>query len=250
MTNTALRLGSGACWALAYVLILRRGASDRAYGMPIAAAAANLSWELIFSLLTPMAPPQRYVNWTWLALDLPIVWQCYVFGREEWARQLGRRGFTSWFLFALVSAFALVWLVSREFASGARYAAFGQNLMMSALFIEMLLRRGSTRGQSAAIAALKLLGTALAGLNCLLEPRPSSLIAGLAVAILALDAAYLAMVVKASRTGSAAFTGPLVRPPVAPGARRSSRASMGWAPRTRPSPRGRGCPSGGRDPGA
>ena len=56
-------------------------------------------------------------------------------------------------------------LISAEFNDwGGVYAAFGQNLMMSVLFITMLYRRRSLRGQSRGIALCKLLGTALASL--------------------------------------------------------------------------------------
>jgi hypothetical protein len=45
----ALMLGSGTFWALAYVLIIRRGFLDETYGMPFVALCANVSWEFIFS---------------------------------------------------------------------------------------------------------------------------------------------------------------------------------------------------------
>ena len=44
-------------------------------------------------------------------------------------------------------------------AVGAGYSAFLQNLLMSVLFIDMLVRRGSREGQSLTIAVNKWLGT-------------------------------------------------------------------------------------------
>ena len=66
----ALMLGSGAFWALAYVLIIRRGFLDATYGMPLVALCANVSWEFIFSFVHPHGPVQRPVNIVWFLLDL------------------------------------------------------------------------------------------------------------------------------------------------------------------------------------
>jgi hypothetical protein len=65
----------------------------------------------------------------------------------------------------VTTALSLVLLVSLEFGDwrGA-YAAFGQNLMMSIMFITMLHRRDSPRGQSIYIATFKMIGTLLASL--------------------------------------------------------------------------------------
>ena len=44
-------------------------------------------------------------------------------------------------------------------AVGAGYSAFLQNLLMSVLFIDMLIKRGNSEGQSLTIAVSKWLGT-------------------------------------------------------------------------------------------
>ncbi len=105
---------------------------------------------------------------------------------------------------AKVDVFALVWLVGCELNDtvGA-YAAFGQNLMMSLLFLEMLQRRDSLRGQSLCIALFKLLGTACASLvfAFCVSAQPyqrSPLLHFLYVAILATDAAYAVAVYRSS----------------------------------------------------
>ena len=39
-------------WTLAYALILRQGAKDRTFGMPLSALGANLAWEVLFLIET------------------------------------------------------------------------------------------------------------------------------------------------------------------------------------------------------
>jgi hypothetical protein len=184
-------------WTIAYVLIIRRGFAERAYGMPIAAAAANVAWELIFSFVRPYKPPELYGNIVWFALDLVIVFQCVYYGRREWAPRLSATAFQAGCALVLALAGALVWFVSIEFPNGPRYAAFGQNFMMSALFIALLFRRGDRRGQSVAIAGWKLLGTAAVSLYCVLTGRGSPLLNALFLGTLLLDAVYVALLAKA-----------------------------------------------------
>jgi hypothetical protein len=198
MTESLL-LASGVFWMMTYVLIIRRAHADQAYGMPIVAWAANVSWELLFSFVWPMGPPQLYVNVLWFLLDLPIAYQCFRYGRRDWADRLSSAAFGGGFALVLALAFALVALVSAQFEMGHRYAAFGQNLMMSALFIALRLRRGDNRGQSAAIAACKLLGTGLASVYCVITGPRTPLFLGLFVSILVLDGIYLAMLQSPAR---------------------------------------------------
>jgi hypothetical protein len=66
-----------------------------------------------------------------------------------------------WSILGLFTAFWIEYAFVREFGTfaGGAYAAFLQNLLMSILFIGMLVRRGSTEGQSMTIAVSKWLGT-------------------------------------------------------------------------------------------
>ena len=61
----------------------------------------------------------------------------------------------------MITAFWVEFAFIREFgvAAGAGYSAFLQNLLMSVLFIDMLVKRGSREGQSLTIAVSKWLGT-------------------------------------------------------------------------------------------
>ncbi len=160
---TTILYGTGVFWTLAYLLIIRRGHLDRTYGMPLVALCANISWEGIFSFIFPQSIIQQIINVIWFALDVLILIQLLRYGPREFA-DLPKQAFYAIVSLALVTSFCAILLFTIEFHDQGTYTAFGSNLLMSLLFIEMVYRRRSLRGQSISIAVCKLLGTALASL--------------------------------------------------------------------------------------
>lgn len=202
-----LLIASGLCWTVTYLLIIRRSLLDRTYGMPLAALCANIAWEFLFAFAHPSPGVQRIVNIVWFLLDAVIFYTLLRYGPKEFVR-LSRAAFYAVVALSLATALGGVAVVSGQFDHWQGiYAAFGQNLMMSALFVAMLYQRGSLRGQSAAIALFKLLGTACASLEFFLYASPAyrnPLLWFLYVAIFVFDAIYLAACVAMGRRGSAA----------------------------------------------
>jgi hypothetical protein len=202
VTFDAIMVGSGVLWTLAYLLMIQRGFLDRTYGMPLVALCANLSWEFIFSFVYPHDLPQRAVNVVWFSFDLVILFQLLLYGPREFA-DLPRRAFYAVLALALAASFGAVLAVTLEFDDlDGVYSAFGQNLMMSVLFIAMLRSRGSLRGQSVGIALLKLGGTALASFAFYFhnpDHAGSVLLPFLYVAILIFDGIYAGAVIVRSR---------------------------------------------------
>ncbi len=189
-------LGSGAFWTSTYLLIIRRSALDHTYGMPLAALCANISWEFLFSFIYPPSIIQHIVNLVWFSLDLIILTQLFRYGPRDFS-DLPKRLFYAFVSLALATSFCAVLLVTAEFHDAGTYAAFGQNLMMSVLFIVMLYRRRSLGGQSMSIAMCKLLGTALASMAFYLYSplsHQSVLLPFLYFAILVYDVIYVGMV--------------------------------------------------------
>jgi hypothetical protein len=190
----AIMVGSGVLWTLTYLLIIRQGFLHRTYGMPLVALCANISWEFIFAFVYPHDLPQRAVNVVWLSFDVVILIQLLLYGPREFAT-LPRRLFYAAFALALTTAFGAVLTVTLQFDdSDGAYSAFGQNLMMSILFVTMLYSRGSMRGQSVWIAVLKMGGTALASFSFYLfnpDYDGSILLPFLYVAILIFDGIYV-----------------------------------------------------------
>ena len=91
----------------------------------------------------------------WFSLDLIILYQLLRFGPREFPK-LPKRLFYGMVALALLTAFFTVVFITLEFGDfDGAYSAFGQNLMMSILFIVMFYSRGSLRGQSLSIALTK-----------------------------------------------------------------------------------------------
>ena len=103
------------------------------------------------------------------------------------------------FTFAMVTPMmvATVSVFGRE--NGSVYTAFIDNLIMSALFLSMLLRRGDRRGQNMWIAWGKLLGTLTASVSQYLYDPGNVLWLVIYVEILVLDVFYVILLSKAPR---------------------------------------------------
>lgn len=197
--STALAAGSGLCWTLVYLLIIRVGLRERTYGMPVVAFAANLSWEFLYSFVRPSNGVQQVINIVWFLLDCAIGYTIVRFGPDEFP-YLPRRVFYGCLVALLALAYPAVDLVGRQFDAGdGVYSAFGMNLMMSALFIAMFTARPAGRGQSVGIALAKLAGTALASGSVALRGDLAAryhggLLTYLYVSIFVLDLVYLGLV--------------------------------------------------------
>jgi hypothetical protein len=134
--------------------------------------------------------------------------QFVIYGRSEFP-SLSKKKFIAIFLFALATCFGLVFSITREFNDwqGA-YAAFGQNLMMSVLFIIMLYNRNDLRGQSIFIALFKMLGTAISSLAFYLyQPisQGSFILPFLFISIFIYDLIYVILVYQKSREENIPF---------------------------------------------
>ena len=196
-----LMVAGGLSWALAYLLIIRRGFLDGTYGMPVAALCANISWEFVFSFIFPQGPIQTPINVAWFVLDLVILGQVVRYGPGEFPA-LPRRSFFAALIAGLLTALAAVVAITVEFRDfDGVYTAFGMNLMMSVLFLWMLCSRGSLRGQSPWIGVAKMVGTACnSAAFWLYASEGSVLLPFLFVAILVFDAAYVFLAFRLQRT--------------------------------------------------
>ena len=191
-----IMIGSGVCWTLTYLLIIRRGIMDMSYGMPAAALFANLAWETIYSFILPHSAPQLIVDRIWFAFDVVILLQYLRFGPG--LKRIQRR-WTFYLEFILGFALACLLIVFLSDALKDKYgayAAFGQNLMMSVMFIVMLRERKSVDGQSMYIGLFKCLGTLFASLAFYSQTKTysqSPLMQLLFVAIFVYDVLYIVL---------------------------------------------------------
>ncbi|WP_458747319.1 transmembrane-type terpene cyclase [Candidatus Nitrosocosmicus sp. T] len=174
--QTVILLAGGIFWILTYIFIISKGYKDKTYGMPLFALCANISWEFIYSFVLPHSPPQLYINYLWFVLDVVIVFQFFKYYKNEFPNIQSLKLYAV-FLVALSSAFSIILLGGTFLGDDdGVYAAFGQNLLMSMLFVVMFFKRGNTlRGQSIFIAVFKMLGTALTSIHFyLFEPVSQS----------------------------------------------------------------------------
>ncbi len=192
----------GLLWTATYILVIRHGFKEKTFGIPFAALCANISWEIVFTFIHPHSAPQIYINYLWFFLDAVIVFQFLKYGRAEFPK-FSRKQFYFVFVLGISIAFSMIYSINSEFDdwSGA-YAAFGQNLMMSVLFIGMLLSRNDLRGQSIYIAIFKMIGTCVASLAFYLYrsiAQDSTLFLVLFLGIFVFDIIYVIMVYQKHR---------------------------------------------------
>jgi len=192
----------GIFWSLTYIFIIRQGFKDKTFGMPFVALSANISWEAIFSFVQPHLPPQLYINYAWFSLDLVIVFQFFRYCKSEFPKFSAIKSRLMFLASALASSFVIYFTCYKLGDWQGAYAAFGQNLVMSILFVAMLRRRNSLRGQSFFIGLFKMLGTAISSIAFYLyQPisQQSIILPMFYVAIFVCDIIYLVLVYQKSR---------------------------------------------------
>ena len=152
-----LTVVGGTCWTVVYIEGIRVGFRDRSYAIPFYALALNIAWELLHTVFGFQSgvSVQTIINAVWFACDVGILYTYFRFGRRHFPSNLSSRDFISWSLLGLAAAVAIEYAFVRE----AGYSAFLQNLLMSVLFIDMLVRRGNSEGQSLYLSVSKWIGT-------------------------------------------------------------------------------------------
>lgn len=159
-----LKLVSGVCWSTVYVILIYNGFKNRSYGMPLVALSLNIAWEFIYSfhgIQFRDISLQRGINIFWFFLDLVIVYQYFKFGKKYFNLKFSKVFFIPWSLLILTTCFVIEFAFLIEFpgGQGAKYAAFLQNIVMSILFIDMLLKRNDYNEFSMPVAIAKFIGT-------------------------------------------------------------------------------------------
>ena len=144
----ATGLAGGIGWFCTYLTILYVVWRDRTYAMPMLAMVTNLVWEFLFTFVyrDVGGPMQEWINVVWFSLDLVILATFLRFWRSDFPDRL-KAYIWPILLGSMAMAMALQVGIIQQFGKvyGAAYTAYGANLMMSALFLVMLLRRGDTR---------------------------------------------------------------------------------------------------------
>lgn len=157
-----LTLLSGIGWTLVYIDSIRKGFKDNTYAIPLYALGLNFAWEVIYTVRDiGSADVQGIVNLIWMLCDAAIVMTYFKYGKREYPEN-AKKYFLPFSIlsFAVCAVFQVAFLLQfPEGLEAATYSAFAQNAAMSILFVAMLFRRNSTRGQSMLIAVAKWIGT-------------------------------------------------------------------------------------------
>ncbi len=191
-----LMFGIALFWTIAYVLIIYKGFKDQSYGVPLGAICLNISWEFLLTFILPFHPLQQIVTLIWFLLDCIILLQFLYYSKRTFPK---RMLYVS--VFALiVIAFLVQYAMAIEFHDTmSLYSAFGINLVMSILFIQMLMNK-ELQSQSLTIAYLKMIGTLCASILCYSFFPQSILLTILYILILIVDVVYILMVYNKSIT--------------------------------------------------
>lgn len=166
-----LQVLSGLCWTLTYGSCIWIGLRDKTYAMPFVALALNLSWEGLYTVRDFWLGDfsiQLWVNLVWFLADLVMAYTYFTYGKKDFPAK--KAYFLPWSVFILVMSLALQVAFMQGFGemvdplgnmipTGAVYAAFLQNLLMSFLFLDVYFKRRDKRGQHWLIAVSKCLGT-------------------------------------------------------------------------------------------
>lgn len=197
-----LALLSGFFWTIVYIDAIRIGFKQKTFAIPFWALALNIAWELLCTVFGYMGfgvNEQIVVNAVWFVFDVFILITYFKYGFQE-SKFRNINSFYAWSLIAITASFIIQYLFIHEFdlVHGVSYAAFLQNLLMSILFIDLLHRRESSKGQSMLIAVAKCLGTVaptilfgIVGLD--LMGGPNTFILGIGIVILFFDLTYIFM---------------------------------------------------------
>jgi hypothetical protein len=190
-------------WIAAYLLIIRRGFLDRAYGVPMVALALNFTWEFLYAVVyRPVGTIPTILRWSWFLTDAVIVCQFFLYGRENQTIPEARQYFYAMGTFTFTAAFFAQLTYHWHFHDRWGYEdAFTINLLMSILFIYFFFYRTGLAGLSYGAAWCKMLGTALLSVTNLTqrrEPwRPYSFMIYLYVATFLFDVLYIVLLRRA-----------------------------------------------------
>lgn len=200
-------------WTVAYVDSIRVGLRDRSYAMPFWALALNITWESVYALHGYAADGvtgQVAANFVWACLDFGILFTYFRYGRAESPFPDDRRAFVAWSVTALLCSLLVQYVFIATFGLlfASIYTAFGSNLMMSVMFVELHRKRGSNLGQSKTIGYSKWLGTLAVTLyfgvlfRAEVANYPSTFIVGTGLLSAAYDLYYLVLLHRADRASA------------------------------------------------
>lgn len=200
-----LNLISGLGWVTVYILCIYIGFKHKTYCIPWVSLCINYAWELYFSVAPKkydkQTPWHRAVAIVWSLIDTVIVIQLIIYGFKYVQSSMSKLVFYANIVFVFSSALTFIILFNENFDPVGAYSAFGDNYLMSILFIKMFYdRRKITddplQGQSIWIAICKCIGTLGASITWgVCQGYDDPVIVYMYVMITLLDLTYIGLLV-------------------------------------------------------
>jgi hypothetical protein len=186
-------------WIATYLLALRQAHLDGRVAVPAYMIAVNFAWEFSLTFLLEQTPTQRGINFLWVVVNVFLLRQAFRYGRRDYPEQSPRA--FGWSLAGvLVWASLIVMAGANEFHDlDGMYIGMILNVPLSAAFVLMLKRRGSSVGQSMHIATAKFAGSLFAGFTAFLLYPSRLLFLVVVPTMVALDVVYLVMLHRTMR---------------------------------------------------
>ncbi|NJQ02554.1 transmembrane-type terpene cyclase [Streptomyces zingiberis] len=220
-------------WVLTYVLAIRQAVVDGRVGIPAYMVAVNFAWEFSLTFVLEQTPTQRQINVLWLMFNSVLLYQALRLGPRDYPA-MPPRVFRWTFAGLLVWAALLVVAGANEFHDlDGMYTGMIIQVPLSAAFLLMLRRRGSSVGQSLHLAVAKLVGSVFAGLTGFVLYPSHHLLQVLVPTYVALDIAYLVLLRRTMRREGRppwSLRGPAAAVPGAPADTAGVGAGAGTAP--------------------
>ncbi|AOS64493.1 transmembrane-type terpene cyclase [Actinoalloteichus hymeniacidonis] len=152
-------------WLITYLLAIRQTVLDGRVAIPAYLVAINVAWEFSLTFLLEQTSTQRGINLVWLVFNLVLLSLVFRYGRNDYPT-LTQKAFAWSLVGVFVWAALLIMAGANEFHDrDGMYIGMILNVPLSAAFIFMLRRRGSSIGQSMYLAVAKLGGSFFAGLT-------------------------------------------------------------------------------------
>jgi hypothetical protein len=195
-------------WFMTYILVIRRGAIEKTWGIPMVSLTLNIAWDISGAGLLGVFLPdsihldspvfQSIINIGFVIANGIITYQMLRYWRSDFTNLTTFEFYFFWLLAQAIS-FGVIIVGSLELHDPLIFKmGFLDNFVNSALFIAMLYRRPNLLGQSIYIGLSKLIGTAAVSLSSLIFPWPgtedSPLMPFLFVGIFVLDVVYVVAV--------------------------------------------------------
>lgn len=161
-------------WMATYILAIRVALRDRLTAIPAPMVAVNFAWEFSLTFVLEQTETQRQINFVWFVFNLALLYLAMRYGPRDYPALPART--VRWALAGvLVWAAVLVVVGANELHDrDGMYTGMIIQVPLSASFLLLLKRRGSSAGQSMHIAVVKCAGSLAAGATAVIVYPPTT----------------------------------------------------------------------------